>query len=106
MEQSVINRQKIERKIASQVIKSAIAAGYTFLIVNGEDETETSKYTQTLNAMFQTDMDKLYLMKDGKSVGWVLFVYGNDGWDVISDYTVNLEELLKPTRELADSLAG
>src|SRR5262245_51001797 len=27
------------------------------------------------------------------SIGWVYLVMGNDGYDVISDYTMNLEEL-------------
>jgi hypothetical protein len=30
---------------------------------------------------------------------------GNNGWDVISDYTVNLEKVLKPINEYADSLS-
>jgi hypothetical protein len=27
------------------------------------------------------------------SIGWVYCVFGNDGWDVISDYTTNLDDL-------------
>ena len=32
---------------------------------------------------------------------WVYFVFGNDGWDTISDYTVGLEKLLEPINEFA-----
>lgn len=33
--------------------------------------------------------ERLYVFKPGekKPFAWVYFVYGNDGWDVISDYT-------------------
>jgi hypothetical protein len=34
--------------------------------------------------------------------GWVLFIYGNDGWDVISDYTCNLEPIMGPANELSE----
>jgi hypothetical protein len=27
-----------------------------------------------------------------EAIGSVFFVYGNDGWDVIADYSVSLEE--------------
>jgi hypothetical protein len=35
---------------------------------------------------------------------WVRFVYGNDGYDVISDYSVNLDPTLEPVNAYADSL--
>ena len=35
--------------------------------------------------------------------GWVQFIYGNAGFDVINDYTVNLEAALARTNKLADS---
>jgi len=40
----------------------------------------------------------------GAPSGWVYFVYGNDGWDVVSDYTTNLEAVLKGSGELAERL--
>jgi hypothetical protein len=30
---------------------------------------------------------------------WVRFVYGNDGYDVISDYTTSLEAVLAPIND-------
>jgi hypothetical protein len=90
-------RVRVEREIATAAVRSAVQYGYTFGIDNGDaEEIRTSTEEKTLAAMFQTDDERLYLYSGGqaKPVGWVYFVYGNDGWDVISDYTVNLEELL------------
>ena len=40
-------------------------------------------------------------------LGWVWFVYGNDGYDVISDYTANekIEALMVNVNKLADKYA-
>jgi len=46
-------------------------------------------------ALFTTDEDYLYVYEAGRSLNekdtrpddWVRLVYGNDGWDVISDYS-------------------
>ena len=38
--------------------------------------------------------------------GWISLVLGNDGWDVISDYTLSLESVLAPVNELADQLSA
>ena len=61
--------------------------------------------------MFTTDEDKLlfYKQEDIGTVnalyGWVFFVYGNDGYDVVNDYTINLESVMKEANELADKYA-
>lgn len=97
MTTSVQNRQRVERQIARATLRNAVAAGFDkFEVDNGDDEN-TSTHTSvrgTLDAMFQTDEDRVFLWKGEKQVGWVYFVYGNDGWDVISDYTTNLEHII------------
>jgi hypothetical protein len=102
---SVKMRQEVERKIATAFIKSALDADYEISINNGGDEDETEPLfdqTSILNAMFQTDEEHLYLWKNSKIVGWVFFVYGNDGWDVISDYTTNLEPLMAEANKISE----
>lgn len=44
------------------------------------------------------------LLQDDQVVseGWVYVVMGNDGWDVISDYTTNLEPLMSGANRLAE----
>ena len=74
-----------------------LAAGFSLSIDNGDTEAPYSKSRKDiLKGMYQTDEEYLYVRKAGSSgsFAWVYFVYGNDGWDVISDYTVNLESLI------------
>ena len=94
---NVQNRQRVEKEIATAIINAAIAKGYTFKVDNGGDDDEvisTTTLDETLKAMFATDEEHLYIVgPNGKNIGWVFFVYGNDGWDVVNDYTTNLDAL-------------
>lgn len=107
LDPKVAKRQAIEKRIVRAFAKSAFAAGFTLLIDNGGDDDEriaTSTVRQTMKEIMATDEDRIYVMRDGKAIGWAYFVYGNSGWDVLSDYTVNLEEKYKITQE-AQALA-
>ncbi len=101
---SVKLRQELERKIAKAAIKGILASGYTITVNNVEEDTllHSTKPAEILKAMFTTDEEWLIVgMKDKAPIGWVRFIYGNDGWDVINDYTTNLEETLKGANTLA-----
>lgn len=116
-------RQVIEQAIAKKTIEVALAAGYMISVNDGEETTLVNCTDQKaiLAAMFTTDEDYLYIHakeihalnqlplrpsmpKSAGFFGWVYFVYGNDGWDVISDHTTNLEGLLKPVSRLENQI--
>lgn len=94
---------KIERDIVRAIIKQAFAEGFTLGVEDGEDITLSNSADQTAveEALCTTDEDLLIFYRDGKSVGWVKLIYGNRE-DVISDYTTNLEDVLKPANKLAE----
>ena len=97
-------------KIVKAFIRAAIKAGYEVAIDNGGNcdmEYEVG-FTQDAKALyhgiFQTDEDMLYVRKPGQinPSGWLRFIYGNDGYDVLNDYTVNLEPLYAAVSPLID----
>jgi hypothetical protein len=97
-------RMSVERAIVKRVIHDLLANGCTLWIDHDQeggriDIKDTSK--ETLDEMFACDEDRLYVEFCGWR-GWVFFVYGNDGHDVISDYTTNLENMLKGANALAN----
>ena len=101
---SVKGRIMIERVIAQRIIAKALAEGLGVSIHNGEDEDEPPVLhnpDEALAQIMQTDMDGLYFYRrdEGRPYAWIRLVYGNDGFDVISDYTTNLEEWLKPIQD-------
>lgn len=101
---NVTRRQAVEWFIVRRVVTVLIDAGYLLTVHDGEEAT--LKYNKDVNqivgALMTTDEDRLYVFQKvrGTCIGWVQFVYGNDGWDVVSDYTTNLEDVLRPVFDL------
>ena len=103
----VVKRQKIEKAIVRRIVRDALKAGYTLNISNGGDGYElpapTDKYKVANDTLFATDEEHLYFFKEGKRVGWVFFVYGNSGYDVVCDNTdkPEINDILKGCEEVA-----
>lgn len=117
--------REVEQKIVQAFMKSAIDAGYklTVSLERGYDHDDDSTCV-----LCSTDMEKLMEMAFAgdechifvhksdmepvvkgrlQSVGWIQCVMGNDGYDVISDYTTNLDELglMVEAQKISDNYA-
>ncbi|EKS4072474.1 hypothetical protein QB142_004517 [Salmonella enterica] len=104
----VEQRQMIERVIAREAIKGLLADDFKISVFDGEQTTLADSIDAAAieAAMFTTDEDQLHVThKHVNEKGWVLFIYGNDGHDVIADHTTNMEQSLKGASELADKIA-
>jgi hypothetical protein len=107
-DESVRPRVKMEQDIVKSVVRSALRAGYALSVYDGEHEyRRTQAEADVLKDMMETDEDYLYIwdsMSSPVRLGWVYFVYGNGGWDVISDYTVSLDstDILTEANALSD----
>ena len=102
-------RKEAEKRIVASAIADLLEAGFEVTVYDGEEETvvRSTDAGEIAAAMMTTDEDYLYVHSPGDGAqhrGWVRFVYGNDGPDVINDYTVNLEAVLRKTNELAEQL--
>lgn len=101
-------RMTTEGKVVRKAIEAIIAAGFTCDLNDGEETTvkRSTSVNEVIQAAFTTDEDYL-IARDatGKKVGTVYLVYGNDGHDVICDYSVSLEDVIAPVNEYADQLA-
>lgn len=95
----------VEHIICARAVADLLGRGYEIAVDNGEDKPRRlSDRDAVLRTMFATDDEYLNIYRRGKRIGWVRLVYGNDGFDVMSDYTVNLEKVLKPANDLANRL--
>lgn len=95
-------RQRIEIEIAHALLVVLIRAGFSVRVVQGDDASGDTLPIRTtvdeaMGDLFQCDDDRIlvYRADSAKRFGWVYLVYGNDGWDVISDYTTNLEAVIE-----------
>lgn len=94
-------RIKIEKRIVKSTVKNLLKAGYLISVFNGEEDFPVTTSTKEIyEQMMNTDEDYINVYKPTnkkKIFGWVRFIYGECGWDVICDNTINIEEALKET---------
>ena len=111
--ETVRKRQAIEVRIVKRVVDDALKAGYKLSVDDGGDElavTLCGVRRVVLDALINTDEDMLILERFDPSTGrliareWVRFIYGNDGWDVINDYSASpaMEAVLAGANALAE----
>lgn len=102
--------RKAQNEIIKRVIADGLAAGYQLTVFDGEEQTlkRSTDAEAIFKAMQTTDDDCLFFFwpdnKTTRSNGWVRFIYGNDGPDVINDYTTNLSDVLKGANDLAERM--
>lgn len=106
---SVRVRRLLEIAMVRKTIEVLLAAGYAITVNDGDGEDVVKRSTDTeaiVDATFAVDECTFYVhdRPKGEPFAWIFFVHGNSGWDVINDYTTNLETVLKPVDELSDEL--
>ena len=104
-------RHRHERAIAERLVTDAIAQGYQVSVNDGEAWVvkRSTDNKAIMAALFSTDEDYIRIRKDGEetSVGTFTLVYGNDGWDVIADwsYSAETEAVMQRIQRGASELA-
>lgn len=101
---SVRGRALIELQVVDALIKAAQDNAF-HLEIDGEGEgpdisTRRVSADAFKSALFDLDMATVYVSRG--TFGWIRLVFGNDGWDLISDYSTNLETFLEPVNAVAD----
>lgn len=108
MSPEVAHRQYIEAQIINLIVIEAISKGYSVSVHDGEETTveKSTDFDTITKATMTTDEDTLIIHdKSGERIGMVYLVYGNDGWDVIADYTLNdqINDILIPAEQFANN---
>ena len=113
---NVDQRQRIEQEIARAAATGLIEAGYSISVFDSEEivlkrSTNVERIVEAMfstdEAMFSTDEDYFYAYRpeETERAGYVHFVYGNEGWNVISDNSLSLEPALEAATALSESYA-
>ena len=96
MEHKII--RKIEEQVTRQLLLTAKEAGWPCIGYDyGEGFEKDSDYESILDMCFNVDeITLVFLSPDKKKRAAVFLVYGNEGWDLISDNTIvdGFEELV------------
>jgi hypothetical protein len=112
--------RRLEKRVVRRLVKDALAAGHRLAVSleRGYDVKEmllgSRDVDKIMEEAFAGDEAHIFVqpaegptVEDGRVVseGWVYIVLGNEGWDVISDYTTNLESLLAGANAIAEKEA-
>ena len=90
----------IERKICKRLVETLLNEGYGVGVNDGEETTVKNSLDvmEVMNAIQTTDEDYILVYRAGKRIGWVRMIWSN-GAEVLSGYTTNLEDVLKPVND-------
>jgi hypothetical protein len=99
--------REIETKIVDALLTELFDNGLRVNVNNGGDTNELPEPTRdkdkVMETLFATGEDTILVYtKEGKRIGFVSLVYGNGGWDVISDYATRLEPYMTKANALAE----
>jgi hypothetical protein len=112
MSPNVRRRVKIEENIVRHIVADLLKAGFYLSVDDGGDEfaiKDSRDEKAILDALMNTNEDLLYAdayetnVYGGSPYNWVRFVYGNDGWDVVNDYTGDLSGIIEPITDAAEN---
>ncbi len=89
-------RIRTEGRIAAALVDAILARGAVISVNDDENgggdwvAKRSGDKSAIMGALFSTDGD-LLVARDAKGakLAWWSLIYGNDGWDVISDYSAN-----------------
>lgn len=89
---SVSRRILIEGAMAEALVKALTDRGYGVTVDDGEENVivNSKDVRAIVSKMFQSDEDNVCAINDkGDVAAWFYLVYGNSGYDVISDFSAN-----------------
>ncbi len=101
--------ESMERQIIKALVTEAFKRGFTKIIIdNGGDDEEQITCTDTKEVMAsirQTDEEHMFFAHpDVAKMPCVFLVYGNDGYDVIADHSLSLNEMIETLDPLIHTL--
>jgi hypothetical protein len=93
--------QATDREITTKLIDALIFDGYLITCCIRQDDPDFKRSVDRegiLELLFDLDLAELRVEKDGKR-SWIMLVFGESGWDVVADYSVDLEGIIDPIVE-------
>ena len=99
----VSKRRGVEVEIVSFLVEELLGAG-CFITIEESEVEKCDDRDRLLGNVFDRDEETLIVYRGERLIGWVDLVYGNDGFDVIADYSLNLEPCMSNVFEYIETL--
>jgi hypothetical protein len=107
--------ESMERQIIKALVTEAFKRGFTKIIIDngGDDEEQITCFNleEVMASIRQTDEEHMFFVHPDNQkllwvgrMSWVTLVYDNDGYDVIADHSLSLNEMIDTIQPLIDTL--
>jgi len=108
MNPTAAKRVMVEHRIVRRLLSDLIRAGYKVGLQNEEGTIakKSRDVEKLMGEIHSVDEELVVAYDDIGYVGSVYLVYGNSGYDVIADYSLNLETVIGGALRVADSYEG
>lgn len=97
------SRVLLEMEIVCALIRQAAQYDYYFEVENTWPTTDDD----IKKVLFDYDDASIVIYDEkGNNIGWIKLAFGHNGYDLISDYSTNLETFLEPVNAIAEFWGG
>lgn len=97
---------EMDKEIREALVDELLKQGFTVGVFDGVENTvrNCSDAAKVKAALGTVDVEYLRAFKNGKPYGHLMLVYGECGYDVICNYTCNLDCVVNALEELTTRL--
>lgn len=96
---------KLEEIIVRSCVHELLEHGFLLSVDHGGDDYEINRSSDgeaVFAKLMKQPEERLMAIENDNIFGWIHFVYGNSGYDVICDMTVSLESYTVKTQALCE----
>jgi hypothetical protein len=87
--------RRLDKEIATKLIDALLAEGYVVTDFSSGEFKRSTDRDAILDYLFDIDRIELIVAKTGERF-WMRLIFGENGWDLIQDYSVDLECIIDP----------
>ncbi len=89
---------RLDKKIATKLIDALLADGYVVTDASGEEFERSADRETILEILLDVDRIELVVERNDEE-SWMRLIFGENGWDLVQDHTVDLGYLIDPIVE-------
>jgi hypothetical protein len=89
---------RIDKEIATKLVDALLTEGYVITDTSSDEFERSTNRKAILAYLFEVEILELIVEKNDEAF-WIRLIFGESGWDLIQDYTVDLGYLIDPIVE-------
>lgn len=90
--------RRLDKEIATKLIDALLADGYVVTDAFGEEFERSTDREAVLEVLLDVDLIELVVERNDEEP-WMRLIFGENGWELVQDHTVDLGYLIDPVVE-------